>query len=519
MNRPLAALSWIAILLLAAALRLPAVSAARPYMTYVDEGNLVHPAARTLRAGGWDPAWYLYPSLPINAIAAGARLYEPFYQEAYGKPLREDIESLDTSFYNVIEPFELLVIGRMGSLLAGLGTVLFTGLLARRLAGPRAGLFAAFLAALAPPLVIRSGIVTVDAYAALFVTACLFFTDRTRTSRRPWLDALLAGAMAGCAFTSKYPTVLVSLAFALTVLLAYRSWRERLRLWTLGGLGAIAGAALVMPALATHPAAVLDAIRSLERLYDELTSPPLWRQAILRAEWDLPFEHPELGVVYLLLAAAGLWIALRDRDVSPSAWGWVLYGGIALALCMSYSFQPFRNLLPLVPMTCVAISLLLEKARERIARPVWVHAAAVLLIAVLFGRPVAEYALERRHYVDSRTQAADWLAARSWPQDTVLVLHDLTFQPSELERIPGNKELRRWSAIRNSLNRLDARFLVYGELQTEQGERIIRSKAHKRIRERYDLRAQFGEHATPPFDDWWRNNRQIIYVMERRGRR
>lgn len=518
MNRPLAALPWIAILLLAAALRLPAVSAARPYMTYVDEGNLVHPAARTLRAGGWDPAWYLYPSLPINAIVAGARLYEPFYKKAYGKPLREDIESLDTSFYNVIEPFELLVIGRVGSLLAGLGIVLFTGLLARRLAGPRAGLFAAFLAALAPPLVIRSGIVTVDSYAALFVTACLFFTDRTRASRRPWLDALLAGAMAGCAFTSKYPAVTVSLAFALTVFLAYRSWRERLRLWTLGGLGAIAGAVLVMPALATHPAAVLDAIRSLERLYDKLTSPPLWRQAILRAEWDLPFEHPELGVVYLLLATAGLWVALRDRDVSPSAWGWVLYGGIVLVLQHRYSFQPFRNLLPLVPITCVAISLLLEKARERIARPVWVHAAAVLLFAALFGRPVTEYALGRLRHVDSRTEAADWLAARSWPQDGILVLQDLTFQPSELERIPGHKVLRRWPGLRNELDRLDARFLVYGEVQNEKGERLIRPKAHKRIRERYDLRAQFGEQAIPPFDDWWRANRQIIYVMERRGR-
>ncbi len=518
MNRPFSALSWIAILLLAAALRLPAVSAARPYMTYVDEGNVLHPVARMLRAGGWDPGWYLYPSLPINTIAAGARLYEPFYREAHGRTLRDDIKSLDTAFYNVLEPFELMVLGRTIGLLAGLGTVLLTGLLARRLAGPRAGLFAAFLAALAPPLVIRAGIVSVDSYAALFTTACLFFTDRTRSSRRPWLDALLAGAMAGCAFTSKYPAVLVSLAFALTVFLVYRSWLERLRLWTLGGLGAVAGAVLTMPALASRPAAVLDAVLSQGRIYGELISPPLWRQAILRAEWDLPFEHPELGVIYLLLAAAGLRVALRDRDVSPSAWGWVLYGGITLALCLRYSFQPFRNLLPFVPVTCVAISLLLEKARKRIARPVWVHPAAALLIAALFGRPVSEYALERLRYVDSRTEAADWLAARSWPQDTIIVLHDLAFQPSELERIPGHKALRRWPAVRNGLDHLEARFLVYGELQTEQGQRILRPKVHKRIRQRYNLRAQFGEHATPPFDDWWRNNRQIIYVMERRGR-
>ncbi|HVR97104.1 MAG TPA: glycosyltransferase family 39 protein, partial [Thermoanaerobaculia bacterium] len=309
MPRPLSALPWIAILLLALALRLPAVSAARPYMTYVDEGNVLHPTARMLRTGGWDPGWYLYPSLPINAIAAGVRLYEPFYEEAHGRPLRQDIRSLDTAYYNILEPFELLCIGRMVGLLAGLGTVLLAGLLARRLAGPRAGLFAASLAALAPPLVIRSGIVSVDSYAALFVTACLLFTDRTRTSRRPCLDALLAGAMAGCAFTSKYPTVLVSLAFALTVLLSRRGWKERLRLWTLGALGAVLGAALTMPALATHPAAVLDGILSQGRIYGELTSPPLWQQAILRAEWDLPFEHPELGVLYLLLAAAGLWMA------------------------------------------------------------------------------------------------------------------------------------------------------------------------------------------------------------------
>src|SRR5215213_1603237 len=197
-----AALPWIAVLLLAAAVRAPSLTAARPYINYVDEGNYLHVSARMIRDGRWIPDDFMYPSLPITAVAAAARAYGPIYRIRHeGRSLPSDVLTGHGGYYDVLEPFEILLLGRILDFLAGLGIVLVTGLLARRVArfesNTRAGLLAAFTAALLPALVARGGIATVDPYATLFVIACLFFTDRARTSDRPGREALLAGAMAG----------------------------------------------------------------------------------------------------------------------------------------------------------------------------------------------------------------------------------------------------------------------------------------------------------------------------------
>src|SRR5262245_49373292 len=218
MARLTAIAAGLVILLLALLVRAPGLTAGRPYIHYVDEGNLLHPVTGMLRQGDWDPGSYLYPTLPAVAIATAARLYAPFHPFRHGgTSFRDGLSPAPRPYYDIVEPFELLVLGRCLSLLAGLGVVVLTGLYARRLAGPSAGFFAAFLAAFVPALAIRGHIASVDPYAALFVLACFHFADRVRTSSRPGVDAALAGVMAGFAFTSKYPAVLAVFGIVLIV--------------------------------------------------------------------------------------------------------------------------------------------------------------------------------------------------------------------------------------------------------------------------------------------------------------
>src|SRR5688572_12411291 len=105
MSRPLpsisASLPWIAVLLLAAAVRAPSLTAAQPYMSYVDEGNYLHVPARMIRDGRWIPDTFMYPSLPITAVAAAARAFDPYRRMHAGRSLRSDVRTRPTGYYEI----------------------------------------------------------------------------------------------------------------------------------------------------------------------------------------------------------------------------------------------------------------------------------------------------------------------------------------------------------------------------------------------------------------------------------
>jgi len=532
MKRAAALLAALALLLVAAAVRLPNLTAGRPYINYVDEGNLLHPVVPMLRTGRWDPGWYMYPSLPLIAAAAAARIYDPFRRAAHGgRSLRDDLPPPGRE-YDVLSP-ELLLAARIVNLLVSLALVALAGLLARRLAGqergPRAGWTAALLTALVPALAVRGAVAMVDPWAALFVLAALFFTDRLRTAGHPAADSLAAGAMAGFAFAAKYPAVLVGLVPAWLLLRGGRPWRGKLRLLLLLAAGGAAAAVAAMPGLVLHPTAVLAALRHQSALYKNLASEaPLWRQALVRAEWDIPYGHPEIGTVLLLFALGGLIAALRDRDLAPSIQGWALFAAATLLLFSPQSFQPFRNLLPLVAPVCILAALLWTRLSARLARlhplspTLWTigaDAAGVLLVAGLFGLPLAGYVQERLHLRDSRTEAVDWLALRLRPDDRVLVVRELQIQPTELARLHARIDLRPWPALLKGLRRRPVRFVVAGEPPAQgsaQGPETLPPEDRQALLQAFEIRARFGETPTPPDPGWWRGNRQIVYVLERR---
>lgn len=504
----------IAILFLAFALRAGPVVAARPYIAYVDEGNLLHPVVRLLRAGGWDPDSYMYPQLPKIVVKAAVCASEPLYRAVHGHPLSQDLSG-PPEVYDLLEPFEVLLVARVLSVVLGLAIVALTGLFALRLAGPSAGLAAALLAALAPALVLRGSIATVDSYATLFVLASLIFTDLSRTSDRPRLASLLAGAMAGFAFASKYPSVIVLAAFGVTTLLEPIGRRDKLRRLALATVGLIAGATLAMPALIRHWREVYAAIRYQAVLYAQIGSPSLARQALLAAEPRVLYERAELGFVFLAFSAVGIVIGLKDMRLRPILWGWLAFAGIALVLFSRQFYQPFRNLLPLVPPACIAAAIAFARLRRRMKRPGWADALAFVWIFAFFGIPLAGHCWERMHLVDSRVEAMDWLAAHVRSGDSVLVVRELGFLNQELARLDSRATVRWWNEAASAIESLRPRFLVAGLLMREEGEPVDVGQLPP-VLGAYRLRARYGERPTVPVNGWWRGNRQVIEVLERR---
>jgi 4-amino-4-deoxy-L-arabinose transferase-like glycosyltransferase len=528
----LAASAYLGILLVALAVRLPAVTAGYPYLNYVDEGHVLLRVLYALRTGDWDPGWYIYPALPVYAILGAVHLYSPVYALVHGRPLRADLPPAPVPRYDWIGPPEVLLVARTLGLLVSLGTVALAGWLAARLAGRAAGLLAAWLAALLPALVIRGAIVNVDVYATFFVLAALCFAERVRepaggaAPRQARRDAFLAGAMTGLALVSKYPHVLVALPVAAAVLLAPRAGAgEKLRRLGLAGGAAVLASAVSMPALALRTGKVAAALRYEASLYTQSFG-SYWDQAVRRAEWDLPFDHPEVGWPLLLLAAASLGAALADRREARAVLGWAAYAAALGWLLSRFGFHPFRNLLPLVPLLAVLPAGLYQRLRRRARRATslaasrLLAAAAIALPPALFAAPLAPYLRHMCDLVDSRHQAVSWLAAHGAPGDTVVVAGELAFLPGELRRVPGSAAELPWAEARLAIRQRRCRFAVLGEMWVHGQGPLPAAAWAPEVMPLYAVRAAFGEegpNGDPAFV--FHGNRQRIYVLERRAAR
>src|SRR5215210_6474067 len=94
-----------AAVLVGVALRLPAVWAGYPYLAYVDEGHLLHPAAKLVATGEWKARENNYPQLPVRAIAGAARLLVLAVPSATAERLRAELSSpARYASYSVVRP-------------------------------------------------------------------------------------------------------------------------------------------------------------------------------------------------------------------------------------------------------------------------------------------------------------------------------------------------------------------------------------------------------------------------------
>lgn len=502
----------------ALAVRLPALPAGLPYMSYVDEGHVLHHVSYLLERRTWEPDTYSYPSLPFYLVAGAAQAWSPVYAAIHGHPLREDLSPSPPPFYDLLEPVDLIVIGRLITLAFSLGLVVLAGLLARRLAGPGAGLLAAWLAALTPALVARGAVVNVNPMAAFFSLAALLFAERARTGEAPRRDAVLAGLMAGLAGASKYPAALVCLPVALAVLLAPAAWPERLRRLTLAGGAALVAVIVAMPALVLRTRDVLQGLRTMDHVYGLQEMGSYWDQAIRRAEPSLSLPYPEIGIVLLLLAAAGLLVGLRERRWRAAVTGWLLFGIATGLLFAPYKFRAFRNLLPLVPLVCVLAALLHAWLRERIS-PARLRAgldlAAFALPLALFAPALWDHGCRQWALVDSREEAVHWLAGQLKEDDRVLVSEELAVLPSRLARLSADTRILPWPKLRErAIGRRD-QYLVLADLVRFNGRSRIPPELHSWIRLNYAEVAHFGTVPTSRESGWFHGNRRAVVILKR----
>jgi hypothetical protein len=500
----------ILILALAAALRLPLVFAGLPYISYTDEGGVLHPVMRLVRSNGWDPGWYKYPSLSIYLTTGVLQAVRPVYHLVHGRPLAADIPP-EEDLYDLIAPPAVILAGRGVIAAASLVTVLLGMALARRLAGLPASIAAGLLLAATPALVQRGCIVITDAVSAAFAAGVLLTSEVLRSVLRKEgpasiaarRQALLAGALAGLATATKYPAGAVFVVILAALFVPGGFSFERLRLAVLSMFAAILATVLAMPALVLRTRQVAADLVTQTREYASFPNTRgLFRQALIAED---------LGKLLALAGLLGLVLLGLRRETRPTVVGWLAFGALLLAPLLGYGFQPFRNALPLVPPFVVAASCLFGEwsplARWRGAR---LLGLAVLLVGLT---PGLRAVWQMRHVQDSRVLLVDELARDRWAGKRVLVERELAILPAELRRARAVVTVAPWSDLRPLARSGKFDAVVFGDFDTDSAPPVPWLTGLDEWRSwtaGLPLLYSVGSNKTPVYPGFWRTTDQYV---------
>ncbi len=320
-----------------------------------DEGTY-HKHARDIDGGNLLSRSFVYPHLTYDVYAFALWLAD------LARPLVASVAAWGSNAHDPIE-VDWLVLRWVGALLGALA-VIPVALLARRLGGAPAALFAGLGLIVAPHLNFGSHVFVSDVPSAFCAAVSLAFAgrlfDRERTR-----DYLLAGAWSGLAAASKYPAGVVAVAIAALWLrhrIAERNIKPGL-LWA--ALASIAAFVLPMPSLFVYPEIAFFGGRGMffgVKQYGQ--GGWLGVQPDSNALYYLGLLGENFGWIALGGAALGLGMLAR-RERTQVLW-MTPFPLVFFALLSAMSMVVKRNLFPALPMFAVLVGVGLASLCARV---------------------------------------------------------------------------------------------------------------------------------------------------------
>jgi 4-amino-4-deoxy-L-arabinose transferase-like glycosyltransferase len=196
------------------------------------------------------PGDQLFYNAEANRMADGDLFIEPF--DPHPPPLIGQDPAADHPPLTVmvLTPVsfvtgQALIPQRLTMAVLGTAAVVVIGLLARRLAGNRAGWIAAGIAAIYPNLWVNDGLIMSESLAMLLVALALLCAYRFIREPKPW-SALVLGGLCGLAALTRAELILLVPLLAVPAALVARSVANAQR-WKLAGIGALTGAVVIAP--------------------------------------------------------------------------------------------------------------------------------------------------------------------------------------------------------------------------------------------------------------------------------
>ena len=518
---------WFVLVALASVLRLAPIGSGLPYSDYVDEGFILHPAIRIANSK-IDTSAFTYPPLTSYLTAAAIRSYAPFYRLVHHHKLRKDFPT-DHDFhtelgeqYDLITPPDVIWLGRFVVACLSIATVILTGALAKLLGGSRVGYLAMLFTALCPALVNRGSIVIIDTTATFFVVATLYFCQRMRVfaaSNSPAMrrGVVLAGIASGLAAGAKYTVGVVFAAVVTTILTLPIPKKSKAILIFIAGAGLFVGISCGVAGVALHPGKIVEQLRFAAGFYQTIHSE--------HGYWSAALSGWEVGAPLMFTGLAGIVWMFWNPSTRSVAISWIAFAFLLLAAVVWTSFQPFRNLLSLVPPLCIAAALLCnwlgEQLEQRYPRPAftpWLFPVLVLVVACSLAWFSVRQIKLRTSHVDTRIRAIDWLQQHATKKDTVLGIRELSILPAEWKRIAARTTVVPWFEAAALLERQRFDYVVTGEFDLRYASD---PSAWSAYRDRWKAKisamkvlTNFGEIPTPVVPYLWRTSEERILILK-----
>lgn len=421
-RRGAAVAALVLILILALGFRVHNVGFGLPSLYDPDEPIFMVKALKLLNDRTLNPGWFGHPGTTTIYLIA---LIEAAVV-AFGIATGRFANIKDFAAQSYADPTLVWVAARLAMVAFGVVCVWLTYLVGRRLFGRNAALVGAALLAINALHILWSQVIRTDIMASVFMLVSLLFAVRAADSGR-LRDYLFAGAAAGFAAATKWPTAIV--AITLIGAAAYR-WSNGRGTARAEARHLAAGLAFILVGMfIASPYIFLDWQRVLANVTGEM-SPRHLAQTGTGFFGNLHFYMVRqlagtMSMLGLLLVIGGALLAAWRFPLSR----WTILP-LALAflwLICSQTMIWSRWLLPLLPLFCLFAALAIVTVGERLSRLLKGRArlAALPLVALAAAAPsalAARNAIKERE-VDTRALAADWARANVKPGETVLVEH------------------------------------------------------------------------------------------------
>jgi len=426
-HRPLS--GWLArgaplfafMVLAAVLLRAYGIAFGLPYPYETDEHVFVNIAGRIAIDGDPNPGWFGHPgTTTIYALSGLYMLLQKVGASFHLWPGANDFETFFLNNTTVTYLSGRLLMLALGVVTIGLGYRVFD-----RIFGRPTALLATALLTLSPLHTSLSRIIRTDIMSGLIILAvfslCLDLLEKPR-----WRTYIAAGLLTGVGIATKYPTAIAGLVVLIAHLASHRH-RPRsglLKPVAFGGL-AVLGAFLASPFLFLDSHTALADLRGESTPESTMLLFDTGRGWLADALWylDLPLVEA-LSRAGAVLAAIGFVLCLRSRDRKKviAALFVPLYIGPIAAVGLRWS----RWIVPTIPFLCGLAAYAVVRGAEATERRFGARtarfAAAILALGVLW--PLLKTNLDEGadlSRTDTRTMAADWVAAHIPPQSKVLI--------------------------------------------------------------------------------------------------
>jgi hypothetical protein len=190
-----------------------------PYAPDIDEPTFMGAAVGMLVNHTLDPAWFGHPGSTV--IYPSALLVEFWYQAAtHLPPFAHPMPGIGREF--VADPMPFYVIGRLVAAVYGVGSVVVTWLLGRRILGDLGGLLAALFLPASVILIQYGQLMRSDTAGMFFALLALWLTVRAMELRRR-RDWVLAAIAIGLAISSRYIFATLVAPYLVAAVLSVRS--------------------------------------------------------------------------------------------------------------------------------------------------------------------------------------------------------------------------------------------------------------------------------------------------------